>query len=420
MISAFSSMLKTSSTKKQMNSIDKLHLQFTEMISSFLTESSSSSTPSKQNKKKVAKIEATLSNIYTIYFHKDNFSEDLYELIISKCFIQELADIVSHNNIELNKAIIPYISKILFENERNLLSINYSIELLLMNTQVVSCIHIIINTFINNIQLFQDNIQFIENIIIPFLRNLINIFICYPNIYYAVSSTVNDNSIHYHRSFDSNMFDLIIQLFNNEHTLTSSSNKSTMRTLLFKCINFDNFHSVGPNLMENLLVVLVSNVISYYKQYISSSSSSTTSESLSLNEANVVSYLKFLDAITYSFPKNELKTYLSNILFNNFLCEHIQTDIIALTFNINFDNKITNILRFIYLLTSHITSNELNEMLFYFLFGFNYYNISNSDEDSSENVILTNINSNISNDNPPTERHLRLNSNVKTYSSNVN
>ena len=59
-------------------------------------------------------------------------------------------------------------------------------------------------------------------------------------------------------------------------------------------------------------------------------------------------------------------------------------------------------------------------MLFYFLFGFNYYNISNSDEDSSENVILTNINSNISNDNPPTERHLRLNSNVKTYSSNVN
>ena len=423
MISAFSSMLKTSTAKKQINSIDKIHLQFTEMISSYLTEACSSS-PLKPSKRKVGKIETTLSTIYTMYFHRDNFSEDLFELIISKCFIQELADAVSHNKLELNKVIIPYISKILFENERNLLSINYSIELLLMNTQVVSCIHIIINTFINNVQSFQDNIRFIENIIIPFLRNLINVFICYPNVHYAVSSTANDNTMsneyHYHRSFDTNMFDLIIQLFNNEHTITSSSNKSAVRTLLFKCINFDNFHSVGPNLMENLLVILVSNLVSYYKKYISSSS---TAESLSLNEGDTVSYLKFLDALTYSFPKNELKTYLSNILFNNFLCEHIQTDIIALTFNINFDTKITYILRFIHLLTLHITSAELNEMLFYFLFGFNYYNIS-TDEDYSENVILSNIITNITSNNnsegSPTKRHLRLNSNIATYSSTVN
>ena len=156
----------------------------------------------------------------------------------------------------------------LFENERNLLSINYSIELLLMNTQVVSCIHIIINTFINNIQLFQENIHFLENIIIPFLHNLINTFICHPGVYYTVTSTANDNLVHYHRSFDSNMFDLIIQLFNNEHTITSSTKLNTMRTLLLKCINFDNFHSVGSNLMENLLVILVSKLISYYKTYI--------------------------------------------------------------------------------------------------------------------------------------------------------
>ena len=72
MISTFSSMLK-----KQMNSIDKLNLQFTEMISSYLTETSSS-TSLKPSKKKVNKIETTLNIIYTMYFHKDNFSEDLY------------------------------------------------------------------------------------------------------------------------------------------------------------------------------------------------------------------------------------------------------------------------------------------------------------------------------------------------------
>ena len=420
MITAFTSILKPSSSKKQITYLDKYHSQFTELISSYLTESSSS-TSVKPSKKKISKIESTLNAIYTSYFHKDNFSEDLYELIISKEFILELADVISHNNIELNKVIIPYISKILFENERNLLSINYSIELLLMNTQVVSCIHIIINTFINNIQLFKENINYIENIIIPFLHNLINIFICYPDIYYAISSTANDNVVHYHRSFDSNMFDLIIQLFSNEHTITSVTNVNTVRTLLFKCINFDNFHSLGPNLMENLLVILVSNLITYYTKYITTSSSSTA-----INESNVVvSYMKFLNAITYSFPKYELKTYLSNILFNNFLCEHIQSDIIALTFNINFDTKITSILRFIYLLTLHITSTELNEMLFYFLFGFNYYNIGNADEDSSENVLLSNIITNINsnnnnNDSSPSKRHLRLNSNIATYSSNVN
>ena len=41
MISAFSSMLKTSTAKKQINSIDKIHLQFTEMISSYLAEACS-------------------------------------------------------------------------------------------------------------------------------------------------------------------------------------------------------------------------------------------------------------------------------------------------------------------------------------------------------------------------------------------
>lgn len=345
---------------------------------------------STHNKKKLEKINETLTQIIK-QISKTNFTNDVFESIISSNLIKTLSDIVGRKISSLTSVVFPFISKILFENEENLTSINLNEEILLMNVQCIMSIKSLIKTFID-IAIDRNEIDIIEKYVVPFTNILLNKFIFYPNFYYAISSPNNPDDQN-SNTFDSNLFELIIQLFALEFKYNSRETKANIRKSLMKCLNLYNFYTVNVSLIERLLEILIENLRSYYENFVlfdigkylqmnKNIPKGASGEDLSLiTKDDTICYLKFFSMITHCFAKSDLKAYLSNMLFNNFFCVCLQRDIIALASNMVFDGKTTKILEFIYYITVHVTNYEICEILFYFLFGFNYYNVTMGNDD---------------------------------------
>ena len=394
-----------SNNKNIFSEIDKSLKKFSDNVDDLIKENSlnfQQSNNTNNNKLKLDKVKKRIENLYKLFFDKKNFNEELFESVIGKKFIKLLTDYITFNILDLSEVIFPYIMKILFQNKENLKSIGLNDEVLLMNTQIINCVKVLIKSFIELIKTNKNSI-FIEDQIIPFVFHLMDVLTYYPNFYYAISASTNQEGNNNNFSFDSNLFELIITLFSIEHSFKNRENKTIIRKSLLKCLNLDNFYTVNVSLIEILLDNLVNNLIAYYEDFVLFNIDKflkTQSLPKGANQDDIplilcddtISYLLFFSMITHCFSKSNLKDYLSNILFNNFFCKYIQRDIISISNEISLKSKSHKILEFIYYITKYINNYEICEILFYFLFGFNYYDlneeikqIKNQEED--ENLI---------------------------------
>ena len=128
-----------------------------------------------QNKKRYEKINDCITHLNK-YFNKNNFTNDIFETLISSSLIKNLSDIISKQIPSLSIIIFPFLQSLLFDNESNLSNISLNEEILLMNMQCISAIKILIKTFIDIASIHND-FSFIEEHIIPFTHILLNKFI---------------------------------------------------------------------------------------------------------------------------------------------------------------------------------------------------------------------------------------------------
>ena len=377
-----------SNNKNIFSEIDKSLKKFSDNVDDLIKENSlnfQQSNNTNNHKLKLDKVKKGIENLYKLFFDKKNFNEELFESVIGKKFIKLLTDYITFNILDLSEVIFPYIMKILFQNKENLKSIGLNDEVLLMNTQIINCVKVLIKSFIELIKTNKNSV-FIEDQIIPFVFHLMDVLTYYPNFYYAISASTNQEGNNNNFSFDSNLFELIITLFSIEHSFKNRENKTIIRKSLLKCLNLDNFYTVNVSLIEILL-----DIDKFLKTQSLPKGANQDDIPLILCD-DTISYLLFFSMITHCFSKSNLKDYLSNILFNNFFCKYIQRDIISISNEISLKSKSHKILEFIYYITKYINNYEICEILFYFLFGFNYYDlneeikqIKNQEED--ENLI---------------------------------
>ena len=389
---------------------DKLKNEFESSINSLLKERSYSMDIINKNqenlrKKHLIKIKNSLDKLYKLYFDKNNFNEESFEF--TKNLIKILTDYISLEIIDINNILCPYLNKLLFQNKENLLKIGSNEELLLMNTQIIYCIKDLLKTFTNITILYKKETNFIDECIIPFVNQLMIKLYLYDNFYSAISSSEQKkkNSTEININFDAKLFELIIALFSIENSLNNRESKSIIRRSLLKCLNLENFYTVDISMIEKLLDVLINNLVYYYQKFVlfdinkflinnSLPKGANYDDIFRIICEDVISYLKFFSMITHCFSKNDIKNYLSNLLFNNFFCEYIQKDIIEISNNVTYSTSSMRVLQFIYYITSYVNNYEICEMLFYFLFGFNYYDLKEpekKDENSDKKEVLKNI-----------------------------
>ena len=408
------SILKNLLFNKNKNNFEKeserLKNEFESCVNSLLKERSYSmdiinKNEENQRKKVLIKIKNSLDKLYKLYFDKNNYNEESFEFTIK--IIKILTDYISLEIIDINLILYPYLDKLLFHNKDNLSTIESNEELLLMNTQIIYCIKVLLKTFTNIVILNKKETTFIDQCIIPFVNQLMIKLYLYDNFYSAISSSEQQkiNSTAVNINFDAKLFELIIALFSSENSLNNRESKSIIRRSLLKCLNLENFYTVDISMIEKLLDVLISNLVYYYQKFVLFDINKFLIYNTLPKGANyddifriicedVISYLKFFSMITHCFSKNDIKNYLSNLLFNNFFCEYIQKDIMEVSNNISYITSSMRVLQFIYFITSYVNNYEICEMLFYFLFGFNYYDIKEpekKDENSDKKEVLKNI-----------------------------
>ena len=408
------SILKNLLFNKNKNNFEKeserLKNEFESCVNSLLKERSYSmdiinKNEENQRKKVLIKIKNSLDKLYKLYFDKSNYNEESFEFTIK--IIKILTDYISLEIIDINLILCPYLDKLLFHNKDNLSTIGSNEELLLMNTQIIFCIKVLLKTFTNIVLLNKKETTFIDECIIPFVNQLMIKLYLYDNFYSAISSSEQQkiNSTEVNINFDAKLFELIIALFSIENSLNNRESKSIIRRSLLKCLNLENFYTVDISMIEKLLDVLINNLIYYYQKFVLFDINKFLINNTLPKGANyddifriicedVISYLKFFSMITHCFSKNDIKNYLSNLLFNNFFCEYIQKDIMEVSNNISYITSSMRVLQFIYFITSYVNNYEICEMLFYFLFGFNYYDIKEpekKDENSDKKEVLKNI-----------------------------
>lgn len=358
-------------------------------IASFLNQHNSKS---QKAIKELEKAKKDIHLLSKLIFDSKKYNEDLFEMLMSKPLILFLTD--SLQVMPLTYIIFPLISKILFENNNLLQSIGLNEEILLMNTNIIGSIKIMIKKFIEIISINSKE-SFIEDQMLHFIHLLMDKLILYPNFYFAISSS--NEGLDGNFSFESHLFKLIVNLFAIEPSFTQRESKAIIRKGLMKCLNLENFDTVKRSIIIKLLECLVSNLISYYNNFVlfdlnkwlsmNDLPKGASGEDIKiLKKEDAISYLKFFSMITHCFATKELKNFLSNIIVNYFLCDEIQKDIITLGNNLILDQKLKRVLEFLYLLTEYINNYEISEMIFYFLFGFNNYYINEEDNIGSDNL----------------------------------
>jgi hypothetical protein len=356
-------------------------------------------------KKNLIKIKNSLDKLYKLYYDKSNYNMESFEY--TKNLIKLLTDYIALEIMDINLILCPYLNKLLFQNKENLSTIGFNEEMLFMNTEIIKCIKDLLKIFTNIVILNKKETKIIDECIIPFIEKLMIKLYNYENFYSAISSTEQkkNNSTEIYINFDAKLFELIIALFSIENCLNNRESKSIVRKSLLKCLNLENFYTVDIAMIENLLEVLISNLIYYYQNFVLFDINKFLINNKLPKGANyddmfriicedVISYLKFFSMITHCFSKNEIKNYLSNLLFNNFFCEYIQKDIIEVSNNVSVTNSTMRVLQFIYFITCYVNNYEICEMLFYFLFGFNYYDLKEpekKDENSEKKEVLKDV-----------------------------
>ena len=338
-------------------------------------------------KKNIDKLDNYLAKIIKSFFELTNFNQNSFQYLIQSKLIPLLTENINLLYINtISNTIMPYLQKIIFIDQKILNKGKLKEEIIIMNTQIIGCIKKIIIEFkniLNNINIVNVNSQlfhFINNAIL-FLNELLSKIIKHNNFYHALvndSTTININ-------FELLLFEILLNLLKFEHQIKNRTSRTLIRKNLLRFINNFDFPN-KKELLKKIINYLISNLIDYYQNFlllsikkIDNNYKIVNNFPLEINEKEIIqittddniSYLQFFNILSFCFSEYDLKNYLLDLLFNNFFCQYILEEIINLSNDISYQARSTLLIEYIYFLSKYIKNYDINELFFYFLFGYN-------------------------------------------------
>ena len=192
------------------------------------------------------------------------------------------------------------------------------------------------------------------------------------------STTININ-------LELQLFDILFILFKFEPQIKERTSRTYIRKNILRFINNFNFQN-RKELLKKLINQLILNLIEYYQNFLLLSIKEINDNykiinnfPLDLSENDIMelisddtlSYLEYFNIIINNFLEKDLKEYLIDLLYNNFLCKYILEEIINLSNDISYKARSTLLIEYIYFMSKSIKNYDINVLLFYFFFGYN-------------------------------------------------
>ena len=351
-----------------------------------------------RNSNKIEKLQNYLLAIEKSLLDNNNFNHNLFQYLLDSKLIPILSENLNIYSYKISNIIIIFIQKIIFLDEIFLIINKIKEETILTNPKIVSSLKKIIFELENNlkkvniIDINSDLYNLITTGILPFLNELFQKIIKYQNLFYALmnnSTTININ-------LELQLFDILFILFKFEPQIKDRSARAYIRKNLLRFITNFNFQNRKESL-KKLINQVILNLIEYYQNFLLLSIKDIDDNykiinnfPLNLSENDVMelisddtlSYLEFFNIIVNNFLEKDLKVYLIDLLYNNFLCKYILEEIINLANDISYKARSTLLIEYIYFLSKIIKHHDINILFFYFFFG---YNLSNEQDDTDIN-----------------------------------
>ena len=351
-----------------------------------------------RNSNKIEKLQNYLLAIEKSLLDNNNFNHNLFQYLLDSKLIPILSENLNIYSYKISNIIIIFIQKIIFLDEIFLIINKIKEETILTNPKIVSSLKKIIFEFENNlkkvniIDINSDLYNLITTGILPFLNELFQKIIQYQNLFYALmnnSTTININ-------LELQLFDILFILFKFEPQIKDRSARAYIRKNLLRFITNFNFQN-RKELFKKLINQVILNLIEYYQNFLFLSIKDIDDNykiinnfPLNLSENDVMelisddtlSYLEFFNIIMNNFLEKDLKVYLIDLLYNNFLCKYILEEIINLANDISYKARSTLLIEYIYFLSKNIKHYDINILFFYFFFG---YNLNNEQDDTDIN-----------------------------------
>ena len=315
------------------------------------------------------------------------FNIELYKYLFESDLISTISENINIYSNKLLNAIIIFIQKIIFLDEiYKKKKINE--EAILTNIKIVSFFKQIIFEFdnilkkINNIDINSDLFLLIKDGILPFLNELFINIIKYPNLYLALienSSTLNIN-------LELQLLDILYILFKFEPQIKDRTSRTFIRKNLLRFFNNFNFQNkkeiykkfINQSILnlvdyyQNFLLLCIKDLDNNYKIINNFPLDLTENDIMQLTSDDTISYLQFFNILINNFLDNELKIYLIDLLYNNFLCKYILEEIMNISNDQSYKARSTLLIEYIYFLSLCIHNYDINILFFYFFFGFNF------------------------------------------------
>ena len=355
-------------------------------------------TNTERNSNKIEKLQNYLLAIEKSLLDNNNFNHNLFQYLLDNKLIPILSENLNIYSYKISNIIIIFIQKIIFLDEIFLIINKIKEETILTNPKIVSSLKKIIFELENNlkkvniIDINSDLYNLITTGILPFLNELFQKIIKYQNLFYALmnnSTTININ-------LELQLFDILFILFKFEPQIKDRSARAYIRKNLLRFITNFNFQN-RKELFKKLINQVILNLIEYYQNFLLLSIKDIDDNykiinnfPLNLSENDVMelisddtlSYLEFFNIIVNNFLEKDLKVYLIDLLYNNFLCKYILEEIINLANDISYKARSTLLIEYIYFLSKSIKHYDINILFFYFFFG---YNLNNEQDESDIN-----------------------------------
>ena len=355
-------------------------------------------TNTERNSNKIEKLQNYLLAIEKFLLDNNNFNQNLFHYLLDSKLIPILSENLNIYSYKISNIIIIFMQKIIFLDEIFLIINKIKEETILTNPKIVSSLKKIIFELENNlkkvniIEINSDLYNLITTGILPFLNELFQKIIKYQNLFYALmnnSTTININ-------LELQLFDILYILFKFEPQIKDRTSRAYIRKSLLRFITNFNFQN-RKELLKKLINQVILNLIEYYQNFlllsikdIDDNYKITNNFPLNLSENDVMelisddtlSYLEFFNIIVTNFFEKDLKIYLIDLLYNNFLCKYILEEIINLANDISYKARSTLLIEYIYFLSKSIKHYDINTLFFYFFFG---YNLNNEQDDTDIN-----------------------------------
>ena len=355
------------------------------------------------NNNKIEKLENYLITIENSLLDINNFNHDLFHYLLDSKLIPILSENINIYSNKISTIIIKFLRRIIFLDEIFIINNKIKEETILTNPKIVSSIKKIIFEIENNlkkvniIEINSDLNNLIITGILPFLNELFGKIITYQNLFYALmnnSTTINTN-------LELQLFDILFILTKFEPQIKDRTSRAYIRKNLLRFINNFNFQN-RKELLKKLINQVILNLIEYYQNFLLLSIKDIDDNykilnnfPLNLSENDIMelisddtlSYLEFFNIIINNFLEKDLKIYLIDLLYNNFLCKYILEEIINLANDISYKARSTLLTEYIYFLSKSIKNYDINILFFYFFFGYNLNNEQDNNDINFSKII---------------------------------